>query len=175
MRLVANLLDRISGAMNAVAFLFAIFAVLVMLGAACWQVFARYILSQPPAWTEELARFSMVWAGVLGASCAFRARVDPSLFPNMRDLKGRLGLILSLVAAVGTIAFVTPIIWYSVFGLNGQVASGYIARQMSRHAETLPISMGAFGVVIPLGFSLILLHALARITTRLIEPPSSGA
>jgi len=140
-----------------------------MLGAASWQVVARYLLSQPPAWTEELARFSMVWAGLLGASCAFRGHADPSLFPNMRNLKGVRGLILSIVAGIGTIVFVAPIIWYSIFGLNGHMTSGYIARQMGRHAETLPISMGTFAIAIPLGFTLILLHALARIATRMMQ------
>ena len=174
MRAVAKFLDRTSAGLNSVAFVLAVLAVLVMLGAASWQVVARYLLSQPPAWTEELARFSMVWAGLLGASCAFRGHADPSLFPTMRNLKGGLGLILSIVAGIGAIVFVVPIIWYSIFGLNGHVTSGYVARQMGRHAETLPISMGTFAVAIPLGFGLILIHALARITTRMIQVPDPG-
>lgn len=80
-------------------------------------------------------------------------------------------MALSILATAGAIIFVAPVIWYSVFGLNGQMTSGYVARQMMRHAETLPFSMGAFAIVIPLGFGLILLHALARLSMRLVEPP----
>ncbi|WP_228238408.1 TRAP transporter small permease [Allomuricauda sp. M10] len=33
-----------------------------------WQVFSRYVLGQPSAFTDELARFLMIWLGLLGAA-----------------------------------------------------------------------------------------------------------
>ena len=33
-----------------------------------WQVFSRYILSDPSSFTDELARYLMIWLGVLGAA-----------------------------------------------------------------------------------------------------------
>ena len=30
------------------------------------QVVARYVFSEPPGWTEEGARYAMVWSGLLG-------------------------------------------------------------------------------------------------------------
>ena len=35
-----------------------------------WQVFTRFILQDPSSYTEELARFLLVWIGLLGASYA---------------------------------------------------------------------------------------------------------
>ena len=35
------------------------------------QIVARYGLNAPPGWTEELARYLMVWGGLLGATAAF--------------------------------------------------------------------------------------------------------
>ena len=145
----------------------AILAVLVMIGAAGWQVIARYLLDQPPAWTEELARFSMVWAGVLGASCAFRVSADPSLFPVMRDATGRTGIWLALLRAAGTFAFIAPILWYSVFGLNGKLSSGYVGRLLGRQAETMDVPMAVFGTAIPIAFGLILIHLLADLAMTL--------
>ena len=33
-----------------------------------WQVFSRYILTNPSSFTDELARYLMIWVGVLGAA-----------------------------------------------------------------------------------------------------------
>lgn len=33
-----------------------------------WQVFSRYVLGKPSAFTDELARFLMIWLGLLGAA-----------------------------------------------------------------------------------------------------------
>ena len=39
-----------------------------------WQVLSRYILKNPSAWTEELAAFLLVWAGLLGSCIALRQK-----------------------------------------------------------------------------------------------------
>ncbi len=33
-----------------------------------WQVFSRYLLGDPSSFTDELARYLMIWVGVLGAA-----------------------------------------------------------------------------------------------------------
>ena len=33
-----------------------------------WQVFSRFILQNPSSITEELARYMLIWLGILGAS-----------------------------------------------------------------------------------------------------------
>jgi TRAP-type C4-dicarboxylate transport system permease small subunit len=33
-----------------------------------WQVFSRYVLGDPSSFTDELARYSMIWLGLLGAA-----------------------------------------------------------------------------------------------------------
>ena len=47
-----------------------LFAVLTV--AVFAQVVARYVFNQPPAWTEELARFCQVWIILLAASICLR-------------------------------------------------------------------------------------------------------
>ena len=67
---LARPLDALSLFLFRLALIGAVAAVLVMVFSAGWQVIARYALNAPPIWTEELARRAMVWAGMLGASCA---------------------------------------------------------------------------------------------------------
>ena len=44
----------------------AVMAMLVV--CVVWQVFSRYVLAQPSTMTDEIARFSMIWVGLLGAA-----------------------------------------------------------------------------------------------------------
>lgn len=169
MRAVIFWLDRISASLNRVALWGAVLTVAALVLIAFWQAAARYLLDQPPAWTEELARYLMVWAGLLGASCAFRIHADPSLFPDARKREDGIGRLFAVIRAIGALIFITPILWYCLYGLNGKVTSGYIARNARVSAETLEIPMSIFAIAIPVGFGLILLHLLANLGTALMR------
>ena len=163
MRAIANLLDRLSELLNRIAIFVAVLAVFVLLASSSWQVIARYILSQPPAWTEELARFAMVWAGLLGASCAFRYDADPSLFPDLQRTGGMSGKVRAIVRTVGVSVFVGPILWYCFFGPNMNPARGYLSRLLGRQAETMDVPMIVFGLAIPIAFIIIMVHLVAKL------------
>jgi len=167
MRAAARSLDRLSARLNSVALWGAVLAVVVMVLAAGWQVVARYVLDSPPVWTEEAARRAMVWAGMLGASAAFRAKADPTLFPAMRDVAGRAGAVLALVRAVGVIAFAVPVLWFCLFGPNMTMARGFLGRSLDRTAEMIPVSMIFFTAAVPIAFVLILIHLAADLALRL--------
>lgn len=177
MRKLAVNLDRFSALLNSIALWGAVLAVLTMVAAAGWQVIARYILDAPPIWTEELARRAMVWGGMLGASCAFRAAADPTLFPGMRDMTGRFGAVLALIRAGGVLLFATPVIWFSIFDSRMNTAHGFLGRSLNRSAEMLDVSMIWFTAAVPLAFVIIVLHVLAGTLLRLTgqTPPQPAA
>lgn len=167
MRAVALTLNRISDGLNRLALVGASLAVAIMLAAAGWQVIARYLFNQPPIWTEELARFSMVWGGLLGASCAFRLRRDPTLFPEALTATGARGALFTVLRSFGAMCFILPILWFSLLGPGADPARGYLARLAGRQTETMDLPMVVFGIAIPLAFALILLHVLADIASAL--------
>ncbi|MGJ8675406.1 MAG: TRAP transporter small permease, partial [Pseudoalteromonas sp.] len=47
-----------------------IMAMVAIVAVVCWQVFSRFIMRSPSSYTEELARFLLIWIGVLGAAYA---------------------------------------------------------------------------------------------------------
>lgn len=56
--------DRINGLIeNLLVIIFALLVVDVL-----WQVFGRYVLNQSFSFTEEFARFALIWLAVLGAA-----------------------------------------------------------------------------------------------------------
>lgn len=166
MKAVARTLDRFSVMLNGIALWGAVLAVLVMVFAAGWQVLARYVLDAPPIWTEELARRAMVWAGMLGASCAFRAGSDPTLFPSMQAVRGGTGMLLALIRAAAVLIFAAPVIWYSLFNARMDMARGFLGRSLGRQAEMLDIPMIWFTAAVPLAFVLILIHLAARLAMQ---------
>ena len=51
----------------------------LMLGMILAQVFFRYVLNDSLAWTEELAKFAMVWVACLVAPWAYREHLNVSI------------------------------------------------------------------------------------------------
>ena len=48
-----------------------IIAVALLVLDVVWGVFSRYIMGEQTKWTEELARFLLVWVSLLGGAVAF--------------------------------------------------------------------------------------------------------
>ncbi len=166
MQTVAQFIVWLSGRLNALALWGAVAAVSVMVMSIMYQVVSRYIFASPPIWTEELARYAMVWAGLLGASCAFHASTDPTLFPAANLLRGSKGLIAAIGRFCAVATFAMPVLWFCFIGPNGGFTRGFIARSMARSAEMLGFSMVWISLAIPIGLALVLVHAFAGIAAQ---------
>lgn len=141
----------------------AIFAVCLMFLTVMLQVVARYIFSNPPVWTEDVARYAMVWSGLLGATLSFKTRSDAvlmqSVFPGRPHL---MGLFAEAVQSAAVLTFVLPVIYFCFVGLRGGFSKGYLARQAGLTADTLGIPMAWISVSVPLAMIIILIHLAAR-------------
>jgi len=84
----------------------ALFAILT--SAVFVQVVARYVFNRPPAWTEELARYSQVWIVLLASSICIRKGshlavdyLSPGLTPVLRKaLTVFTGILITFFAVV---------------------------------------------------------------------------
>ena len=47
-----------------------------------WQVATRFILNNPSSFTDELARFLLIWLGLLGAALVSGHRMHLAIVPN---------------------------------------------------------------------------------------------
>ena len=75
-------------------------------------VFFRYVLIAPIKWGEELARFIMVWAGLLGISIALRDGEHIGLEILTARLRGRaLGMVKLIVNLLIFIFLLVLFIW----------------------------------------------------------------
>jgi len=130
------------------------------------QVVARYLWSQPPSWTEEGARYAMVWAGLLGATVAFRTRFDPVLARFKIFDRGALRVAAEALRGVATVLFLGPIWFFCIFGPGYDITRGYIARSAERSAEAIGMPMVWFTIALPIAITVIFVHLLAEIAGR---------
>lgn len=57
--------NRLKLAVDRVIAAFSVAVMLALVVCVVWQVFSRYVLNQPSTLTDELARFLMIWVGLL--------------------------------------------------------------------------------------------------------------
>jgi TRAP-type C4-dicarboxylate transport system permease small subunit len=141
----------------------AVLAVCLMFCTVMIQIVARYVFSAPPVWTEDVARYAMVWTGLLGATLSFKTRSDAvlmgSVFPARPHVLGHLS---EAIQSAAVLTFVLPVVYFCFMGLKGGLAKGYLARQSGLTADTLGIPMVWISVSVPLSMIIILLHLAAR-------------
>lgn len=94
-------LDRAVGGVLA-----AILAALVL--DVLWQIVSRFVLGAPSAWTEELARYLLVWLGLLGAAYAYgqRRHLAVDILARRLAVGGARRLAVIAELAVALFAFV---------------------------------------------------------------------
>ena len=74
-----------------------------------WQVFSRYVLANPSSFTDELARYLVIWVGVLGAAYVagkgnhvaityFSEKLSP---PNLKRVNTFINLTILTFAILG--------------------------------------------------------------------------
>lgn len=144
-------LDRVGGHC-------ALLGLAVMLVAILIQVVARYVFDAPPPWTEELARYAMLWAGMLGATMAYYRRADPVLFRLNTDGRPRRELLMQSVEFLALLAFAGPVLYYT---------PGFIERHSHRITETLEINSALVVAIVPLSLAILLVHQAARVVAAL--------
>lgn len=158
-----HLIIASSNALHQAARWVAILAVAGMFVTVMIQVIARYGFSSPPIWTEDVARYMMVWTGLLGTTLSFKSRSDAvlmqSVFPARPSL---LGLMADAIRSAAVLAFVLPVIYFSFVGLRGGLAKGYLGRQAGLTADTLGIAMVWIAVIVPIAMIIIIVHLAAQ-------------
>lgn len=171
---MARAIIRLSDTLHRVCRWGAVAGILVMVALIAIQVVARYLLKEPPAWTEEGARYAMIWGGLLGATLAFRWRQDPVL-TKLRFFERAPGHGLGLaLRALATLLFLGPIWFYSLFGPNFDVTRGYLARSAVRTAEAIGLPMVWFSAAVPIAITVIFIHLAAQLAAGRDGPRSEA-
>ena len=125
-----------------------------MLALVLFQVVARYIFRAAPVWTEEAARYCMVWGGLLGATAAFKSDRDPRLIqPPAKGPKIWIAAALWL-RSLAVVLFLGPVFYYS---------DRFLVRTWNRTSDALEIPLFWVTLAVPTAVAIIFFHLLVRL------------
>lgn len=170
MTTIANTLVWLSAAVDRILRLVALVFLVVMVLTITLQVVARYGFAAPPAWTEEAARYAMVWVGLLGASISFRAGFDPKLVILPMTLPRPVLAAAAAVRGAAVVLFLGPILFYCFFGPDLNPVRSFLSRSTHTMAESFDMPLIFVTVTVPIFISAIFLHGLAHCAQSLAHP-----
>ena len=161
MHALAARLKAVSDAVNRGAVVACVGCFAVMLATVTLQVVARYLFASPPFWTEELARWAMVWGGLLGITVAFHESADPKLYqPPLA--RSAVRAIQGAARLVGAWVFMGTVFYFSI---------PFIHRQSQQLSEGLGISPMWVSLAVPVAATLVCFHALVLAIAQPFLPP----
>ncbi|BCH21219.1 TRAP transporter small permease [Mesorhizobium sp. L-8-3] len=163
MNRAARALIAASDRIDRVCLLSAKAALVAMVAVIGVQIVARYGLRSPPGWTEELARYLMVWGGLLGATAAFRRGLDPAVTRRDETARGWSGRLARVALVVAVALLVVPILYFSFFGPGLDPGRSFLMRNLARTSSGLGINLIFIAAAIPTFCIVILAHLAARI------------
>ena len=79
---------------------FSIIVMVLLVICVTWQVFSRYVLQIPSTVTDEIARFSMIWVGLLGAAYTVGVQRHLSIDLFTHNLTGKKKQLSNIIIRV---------------------------------------------------------------------------
>ncbi len=125
----------------------------VMVVSVVWQVLSRYLFVVPAAWTEELARFLLIWIGMLGAAFAYRNGSHLGLDLLPKKLQGKSRILLQRLTHLSCFLFAAIVL---VVG-GGSLVS--ITWELKQYSAAMGMPIAVVYSVIPASGLLICLFA----------------
>ncbi len=126
-----------------------------------WQVLSRYVVMSPSSFTDELARFLLIWLGLLGAAYVAGHNEHLAIDILPQKLTGKAKDKLMIFIHVIIIGFAVPVM---IFGGSNLVYITYILGQKS---TTLQVPLAYIYTIIPISGLLILLYQILDIQSIL--------
>jgi TRAP-type C4-dicarboxylate transport system permease small subunit len=135
-----------------------------------WQVASRFLLNNPSSFTEEVARYLLVWVGLLGAAYAVGKRIHLAIDLLHSKLQGRRSALLEIFIEGCVFAFAALVL---VGGGSGLV---WLTLDLGQTSAALQVPLGLVYLALPLSGLLMMyyagIHAVAAL--RGLRDPDAG-
>lgn len=122
-----------------------------MTGSVLAGVFFRYVLNDSLSWSEELARYCLIWMSWFGASLALRRGGHIAVEFALDALPASARKLAVLAGELLTLFFLLVVLWYGI------KATGNVSRQST---IALGISMAGPYASVPVGAALLIYNLL---------------
>jgi TRAP-type C4-dicarboxylate transport system permease small subunit len=147
---VSNFLNRICE--WALIILLAAMAVAVFL-----QVLFRYLFHLPLFWTEEFARYCLVWASLLGAAVALKRGEHIAVTFFLDTFPKRAARALTMVAQISVVLILSVMVWGGI---------KLVLVTSAQISPALRIPMAVPYLALPIGSVVMLVHVVSSMIQR---------
>ena len=132
----------------------------VMVINVLWQVFTRYVVGAPSSFTDELARYLMIWIGVLGAAYVSGKNMHVSIDVLPSKLNKKSQKKLAHLVSFIIIAFVFTAL------VIGGIRLVYITYILEQYSPALQIPISLVYIVLPLSGILIIYYKISDLLNK---------
>ena len=119
-----------------------------------WQVFTRFVLKNPSSFTEELARYLLIWIGLLGAGYVAGRKMHLAIDVVVNRFTGRARRLTEYFIEVSIFIFV---FFVMVFG---GIRLVIITLTLNQISAVLRIKLGYVYLVLPLSGLILMFYSL---------------
>ena len=109
-----------------------------------WGVFTRYVMGAQSQWTEELARFLLIWIGILGAAFASGKKMHLAIDILPTSLEGKRQKLLVNGIHVIVILFALAVL------LIGGSRLVYITSKLGQVSTALDLPLAVVYSIVPI-------------------------
>ncbi|WP_299597326.1 TRAP transporter small permease [uncultured Microbulbifer sp.] len=138
-----------------------------------WQILTRFLPMQPSSYTEEVARYLLVWIGLLGGAYAYRKKSHLGIDLLTNALHGAKRRALQIFVVLVCFAFSAMAMVY------GGAKLMLLTFELEQYSAALGLPMGFVYSVLPLSGLLICLfsvdHLIQLVTAKEELPPVSDS
>ncbi|HEY5716058.1 MAG TPA: TRAP transporter small permease [Psychromonas sp.] len=142
---------------------FSIVVMSILVVCVVWQVFSRYVLNAPSTLTDEIARFCMIWVGLLGAAYTVGAQRHLCIDLFTAHLTGMKKMINKIYINICILIFSSgALIWGGITLVTKASSSGQVSPAMQ-----LPIAY--VYAVLPLAGLIMTYYSVLFILEAILE------
>jgi TRAP-type C4-dicarboxylate transport system permease small subunit len=133
-----------------------------------WQVFTRYVLRDPSAWTDELAKMLLIWVALLSAAVGFRRSSHLGVEVLVERLRGRIRTAAEIFIYLTIVVFAVLMMLYGGWRLVSTTLA------MGQASPALGVQMGYVYCALPLSGVFVVIFSLENIF-KLFKGRGAGA
>ena len=135
------------------------FLVLILVGMVLnviWQVFTRFFTSNPSAFTNELARYLMIWLGILGAAYISGKQEHVAIDFFVKKLNNSLRRFIDRFVLLSILSFAFFVM------IIGGINLVYITLKLEQYSPSLQIPLALVYSIIPISGLLIIFYKVTQ-------------
>lgn len=149
---IGSILEKISSAV--VIVLTAVMCLVILA-----QVIMRYFFNSPLTWSEELARYTMIWVTFLGTAVAQKRGTLVCVDMFVERVPERVQRIFRIACDIISLLFSGIMTWYSILFATSQSA-------LLQKSPAMHIPMCYVYMCVPIGFGMMFYHILLKVLNQ---------